>query len=253
MMGHEGHEGLEGIVFQSGGHRLLGTLFLAKGDDPKPTTLLLHGCPGIEKNHDIALALREQGWNALVFHYRGSWGSEGAFSLGTLPDDVIAALDYLEGGVWPQVDAERLGLVGHSLGGWAAVIAAAEDQRARGVCVYGGVVDLRTRDYSADFVAREFTPWLHGSTPEQFLTEVDELHDRYAPLDRVASVSPRPLMVIHGGSDTHVPTDQARRLFDRAGDPREFILIPDANHGFSWHRRELIGHIANWVNRLRLR
>jgi dipeptidyl aminopeptidase/acylaminoacyl peptidase len=246
------HDGLEGVVFESGGHRLLGALFLARGDDPKPTAILLHGCPGIERNHDVALALRDQGWNSLVFHYRGSWGSGGAFSLASLPDDVIAALEYLGSGCWPQVDADRLIFVGHSLGGWAAVIAAADDARARAVGVYGGVADLRFRDYATDFVAAEFTPWLHGITPEEFVAEVEGLHDRYSPLERVAGISPRPLLVIHGGRDSQIPTEEARRLFDRASDPREFILIPDANHGFSWHRRELIDHIVNWINRLRL-
>jgi dipeptidyl aminopeptidase/acylaminoacyl peptidase len=247
------HEGLEGVVFESRGHPLLGALFLAPGEDPKPTALLLHGCPGIEKNHDVALALRDQGWNALVFHFRGSWGSGGAYSIGSLPDDVIAALDYLGSGCWPQVDTDRLILVGHSLGGWAAVIAAADDARARAVGVYGGVVDLRFRDYTTEFVGEEFTPWLQGITPEQFVAEVQELGERYSTLERVASISPRPLLVIHGGNDALVPTEQARRLFDRANDPREFILIPDANHGFSWHRRELIDHIVNWLSRLRLK
>jgi len=47
------HEGRMGVYFDSGGNRLLGTLFLARGDDPKPTAILLHGCPGIEKNEDL--------------------------------------------------------------------------------------------------------------------------------------------------------------------------------------------------------
>jgi hypothetical protein len=43
-----GHEGLTGVTFDSGGHRLLGVLYLARGGQPSPTALLLHGCPGIE-------------------------------------------------------------------------------------------------------------------------------------------------------------------------------------------------------------
>ena len=47
------HEGLIGLFFYSGGIRLLGTLFLARDDAPKPTAVLLHGLPGIEKNCDL--------------------------------------------------------------------------------------------------------------------------------------------------------------------------------------------------------
>ena len=48
------HQGQTGVYFDSGGYRLLGTLFLARGDAPKPTAVILHGIPGIEKNHDLA-------------------------------------------------------------------------------------------------------------------------------------------------------------------------------------------------------
>ncbi len=245
-------EALQGIYFKSGGHRLLGTLFVAAGEDPKPTAVILHGCPGIEKNHDVAVALRDQGWNSLIFHFRGSWGSEGVYTLRTLPDDVRAALDDMSSGRHAQVDPEQLILVGHSLGGWAGIIAAATDTRPKAVAVYGGVVDLRQRGYTPEYIAGEFTPWLRGITPKEFVRQVEELDDGYSPLMRVASLSPRPLLVLHGGADSAVPPEQARLLFDRARDPREYILVPDADHSFSWHRRELIDHLMNWVGRLRL-
>jgi pimeloyl-ACP methyl ester carboxylesterase len=88
-------EGLTGITFDSDGHRLVGVLYLARGEEPKPTVLWLHGCPGLEKNLDLAVRLREGGWNALVFHYRGCWGSAGRYDLRTIPRDVTAAVDYL--------------------------------------------------------------------------------------------------------------------------------------------------------------
>ncbi len=49
------HEGITGVTFDSDGHRLLGTLqYLARGEEPKPAVLLLHGCPGLEQNLDLA-------------------------------------------------------------------------------------------------------------------------------------------------------------------------------------------------------
>src|SRR3990172_9945581 len=102
------HQGQDGIYFDSGGHRLLGTLFLACGDKPKPSVILLHGVPGIEKNFDLAHNLRTYGWNSLIFHYRGCWGSEGRYTFKTIPDDVIAALDFLCTGSYPQIDTSRL-------------------------------------------------------------------------------------------------------------------------------------------------
>ena len=119
------HEGITGVTFDSDGHRMLGTLYLARDCTPKPTALLLHGCPGLQQNADLAVALRDRGWNSLVFHYRGCWGSGGDYDLRTIPRDVRAAVDHLQDGGYPGVDPARLAVAGHSLGGWAAILAAA--------------------------------------------------------------------------------------------------------------------------------
>jgi hypothetical protein len=244
------HEGQMGVHFESGGHRLLGTLFLALGDRPKPTAVVLHGCPGIEKNYDLAHALRDHGWNSLIFHYRGCWGSEGVYALKTIPADVRAALDDLSSGRHPHVDSERLVLIGHSLGGWAAVLAAAADPRPRGVAIYGALADPRGLEFSADYIAAEFTPWLNGITPEQFVEQANALDNSYIPVEQAALVAPRPLLILHGGLDTTIPPEQGQALFARARDPREYILVPAANHAFSWHRPELRRHILDWLDRL---
>jgi hypothetical protein len=49
------HEGQIGIYFDSGGYKLIGTLFLAPGDELKLSALLLHGCRHFTKNHDEEL------------------------------------------------------------------------------------------------------------------------------------------------------------------------------------------------------
>ena len=247
-------EGQMGVHFDSDGNRLLGTLLLAKGDHPKPTAVLLHGCPGIEKNYDLAHALRDHGWNSLIFHYRGCWGSEGAYALRTIPADVRAALDGLGSGRYPRVDPDRLILIGHSFGGWAAVLAAAVDPRVRAVAVYGGVTDPRTLEFSTtsaiDYAAAEFIPWLKGITAEEFVAQVEALGEDHYPVEQVWRIAPRPLLILHGGADDTVPPEQGQGLFDRAREPREFIMVPEANHAFSWHRPELRARILDWIDRL---
>lgn len=97
--------------------------------------------------------------------------TEGGYVLRTILDDVRAALDDLSSGRYPQVDPARLVLVGHSLGGWAAVLAAAADARVRAVAVYGAVADPRRFPFTAADAAAEFTPWLHGVTPDGLLAQ----------------------------------------------------------------------------------
>ena len=177
--------------------------------------LLLHGCPGLEKNLDLAAALRDRGWNALMFHYRGCWGSAGRYDLRTIPRDVIAAVDYLAG--CPRVDAGRIAVVGHSLGGWAALVTAAVEPRLRAVAVYGAAARLGAGlRLSPDQVEEEFTRFL-AVTPEEFaaqLAVVAAPWTRWRPSRRSGRgrcwwcTAPR---------DRWVPVAQARELAARAG------------------------------------
>ena len=168
------HEGITGVDFDSDGHRLLGTLYLARGWAPKPPVLLLHGCPGLQQNADLAMALRDRGWNSLVFHYRGCWGSDGKYDLRTIPRDVRAAVDHLCGGGHPSVDPARLAVAGHSLGGWAAILAAAADPRLQAVAVCATAVDLGVIDLEAGQIDHEMTRFL-ATPPEEFIRQRHEV------------------------------------------------------------------------------
>jgi uncharacterized protein len=241
------HEGITGVTFDSDGHRLLGTLYLARGSEPKPTALLLHGCPGLDQNADLAVALRDRGWNSLVFHYRGCWGSGGDYDLRTIPRDVRAAVDHLQGGGYPGVDPGRLAVAGHSLGGWAAVLAAAADPRLRAVAVYGAAVHLGALDLEPGQIEHEMTRFL-ATTPGEFIRQRDEAMAHLNPVDAVRSISPRPLLVVHGTDDRWVPAEHARKLHAHAGQPSRYVEIDGANHDFAWHRGQLRELVAGWLD-----
>src|SRR5439155_13097825 len=104
------------------------------------------GLPGIQKQLDIAYALRDLGWNCLYFHFRGCWGSHGNYSLAGLTDDTCAAVEWVRN--HPAVDPGRIVLIGTSTGSHPALLHAAMDfgissdgrrepgDRAVGVSVY---------------------------------------------------------------------------------------------------------------------
>jgi uncharacterized protein len=238
-----------GITFSSDGYHLLGTLFLARGRGAKPTAILLHGVPGIEKNYDLAHRLRQSGWNSLIFHYRGCWGSQGSYCLETIPLDVRAAVDFLDCGRFSEIDRSRLFLIGHSLGGWAAILEMANDWRVRGVVVIGAVTDTRTLSLNKSFVADEFIPWLQGTNPYTFLREWRSLPRDLIPVEQVDKISPRPLLIIHSKKDEIVPYSQSEALFERAGQPKTLRPSLDANHAFTWHREWLQDQIYSWLSR----
>jgi hypothetical protein len=244
------HDGQTGITFDSHGYRLLGRLFLAPGDDPKPTALLLHGLPGIEQNYDLAFALRDHGWNAVIFHYRGCWGSAGVYNLASLPDDVRACLDYLSTGAHPQVDVSRLVLIGHSMGGWTAVMAAAHDERARAVATISAVVTPGLLAFDQE--PQEYVPWLPGLTNSDFVAQWRALgaDPRWIATMHASQIAPRPLLVIHSALDAVVPVSHGRLLYDSARDPRQLVVHEEADHTFSWHRAWLREQIITWLDGL---
>ena len=237
-----------GVYFSNQGVRLLGTLFLARGRAAKPTVILLHGLPGIEKNFDLAIALRNAGWNCLIFHYQGCWGSQGSYNLATIPTDVLAALDHLDSGRFPQVDRDRLFLVGHSLGGWAAILAAVRDSRVRGVGVIGSGTKPQQITWSQSTIADEYTPWLSGIGPYEFSLQWRALGNEFSPVDQAQKLAGRPLLIIHSQDDEVVPLSQARLLKEASSEPVEFIVHPSGGHSFIWHRAWLIETILRWLN-----
>jgi uncharacterized protein len=242
-------EGITGVTFDSDGHRLVGVMYLARGREPKPTVLLLHGCPGLEKNLDLAVRLRDRGWNALVFHYRGCWGSAGRYDLRTVPRDVTAAVGYLTG--CPRVDPGRIAVVGHSMGGWAAIMTASSEPRLRAVAVYGAAprlgARLRLGRDRVEKVKKEFTRFL-AIAPEDFAVQLAAVGMQMDALGAVTAIRPRPLLVVHGTRDRWVPVAQARELAARAGPWCRYVEVEGANHAFSWHRAELADLIAGWLS-----
>ena len=239
-------EGVTGVTFDSDGHRLLGVLYLARGEEPKPTVLLLHGCPGLEKNLDLAVRLRDRGWNSLLFHYRGCWGSAGRYDLRTVPRDVTAAVDYLVG--CPRVDSGRIAVLGHSMGGWAALVTAATEPRLRAVAVYGAPARLGAgMRLSPDRVEEEFTRFL-ATTPEEFAWQAAVVAEQTDALAAAAAIEPRPLLVVHGTADRWVPVAQARELRERAGPSCRYVEVEGADHAFSWHRAELADLVVGWLS-----
>ncbi|MGW0203473.1 alpha/beta hydrolase family protein, partial [Nonomuraea sp. NPDC003201] len=124
------------VTFESGGHRLLGVLHLPAGPGPHPIVVLLHGFPGNERNFDLAQALRRAGYAALVFHYRGSWGVGGTWSWHHVLEDAARVVESVR--LDPRLDPARLAVVGHSMGGFAALMTAAADPAVRAVASVAG-------------------------------------------------------------------------------------------------------------------
>ena len=158
----------------------------------------------------LAAMLRDDGYQVLLFDYRGYGGNAGAPSELGLRADARAARAYLLGRT--DVDASHLVYFGESLGAAVAIALAVEQSPAAMV--------LRSPFTSLVDVGRVHYPFL----PVTLL-----LRDRFASLDAIRDVG-CPVLIIAGDRDRVVPVGQSRRLYDAIRAPKGLVIIAGADH-----------------------
>jgi pimeloyl-ACP methyl ester carboxylesterase len=197
------------------------------------TVILVHGLGGNRAQLlDDAALLVTNGYGVLLFDMRNSGHSEGDLTtLGYLEAlDVGGALDFV--GTQPDSDTERVGLLGHSMGGATAILAAARYPQIK------AVVAESTFSSVEDNVSSSLKA-LTGLPPFPFAPLVVWFGEREAgmdigqvsPLDAIGTISPRAVMIVHGELDEVISAENAPRLYAAAGEPKELYVIPNTGHG----------------------
>jgi uncharacterized protein len=232
--------GLDGVMFTSEGCRLLGGFYRAAGDTSRPTAVLLHGLPGIEKHLDIAYRLRDLGWNCLYFHFRGCWGSEGAFSLAGVANDTRAAVEWAI--KQPSVDKDRIALIGASTGSYPALICGAADARIRAIVGISPLIEPRVFRFPEE-MAREFAEMLNGVTGQDLQEQWQALQLLDGPLQAFA---PRPLLLVTAGRDSIFPPEHYADSISGFDNIR-LICDEESDHGFSASRPWLVRTVTDWL------
>ncbi len=232
--------GLDGVVLQSKGSRLLGGMYRASGLGPRPTAVLLHGLPGVEKNLDIAYALREAGWNCLYFHYRGSWGSGGAYSLAGRQDDLLTVTDWIL--QQPYVDARCIALVGHSAGGYLALMMGAPDLRIRAIVALCPLLSPIRAPLSLELF-EEYAQMLGGVTGEELKTQYDALPPVESNAQQLLN---RPVLLLTGGQDDVFPPDHYLPLM-RVVPTVVWHELANGDHALSLCRQEAVRLTVSWL------
>jgi pimeloyl-ACP methyl ester carboxylesterase len=245
------------VTIVSKGDAMNGVLYVASGQEPHPTVLLLHGLPGNEQNLDLAQAIRRAGWNVLTFRYRGSWGSHGEFSVSNAIEDAASALAFLRDVRSVEkysIDPNRLVIVGHSMGGFVAAKIAVDDQSIDRVVLIAaanmgpyltGLRSPSARQASLDGLAAELAP-LGGATVESLLKDsVGHDTDWDFTTYALALKSRRVLIVTADDGLTRSSQRLAQQLL-MEGSAVELVHIA-ADHSFSSHRIALQATVLNWL------
>ncbi len=249
------------------GHVLAGTLTRPKGAGRVPAVVMITGISKHERNEgnppftpfrDISDVFGRAGIAVLRVDDRGVGASTGDFDKATSfdeADDVRTELLWLR--KQPGIDPRRVGLVGHSEGGFIALVVAASDPSLAAIVVIAG----------SGVPGEQLNTWQTIQTvthdpsiaPERRDAEIQkQLADRsdWSPRDTAfvaadpADFARRvkvPALILQGGSDLHVPPRSAERLAAtmRAAGARDVTarIIPHLSHTLC---PDIIGSIQAW-------
>jgi dienelactone hydrolase len=239
------------------GRRLHGVLDLPASSRPAATIVCAHGFKGFMEYGFfpyLAELLAARGFVVVRFNFSSAGMRPGdervtdaeAFKRGLISEDraeLLAVLDAVAGGslARARVDPTRLGLLGHSRGGGAAVLAAAEPAcRDRiGALVTWAAISTHARFPESEqriWRERGEYPILNARTGQLLGLGVEVLDDvlgHLAELDILAAAGRRkaPWLILHGDVDETVPVDEARALFAAAQAPRELHIVSGGDHG----------------------
>ncbi|MEV6412790.1 alpha/beta fold hydrolase [Kribbella sp. NPDC051718] len=234
------HASTAPFTVSSGGQELPGVLHLPAGDGPHPTVLLLHGFPGWERNFDVAHVLRRAGYATLVFHYRGSWGAAGTWSWTSALEDAAAAVAGLRAD--PRVDATRLAVIGHSMGGFAALRTAAADPAIPAVGSiagfdFGAAATAPNPDQYVEPFDGDLLP-LHGTSGRALVDEMVANGPEWRLADLAPRLADRRVLLIGATRDTAAPPEQHHLPLVEAYRNAEHHLFP-TDHALADHREDL--------------
>ena len=253
------------VTILSEGARMIGRVLLAQGRGPHPTVLLLHGLPGVEQNLDLAQALRRAGWNVVTFHYRGAWGSEGEYSFSHVLQDTAAALAHvrdLAAQPHSRIDAQRIVLVGHSVGGFAALAVAAQDLQLQAVASIAGfdlglagaraAVDQATHDFWLR--ALQNAAMLRIGDAQAFLRDWVTSASDWQLGHWTQSLKHKSVLLLAASHDEIAPMAMHHAPLVRALQLRDSValteVVIDSDHVFSDRRIALARAVLAWLKAL---
>ncbi len=202
-------------------------------EDSEQIIIMVHGADGNRADPtirllDIASGLVEHGYNVLMFDLRGHGESDGnRISAGYYEvRDLAGAVEYVKG-----LGCDDIGVLGFSMGAVVAILTTAENDDIDAVIADSSYADLN------DIMAPEFSKRTRFPQfflpPLLFMVKIMYGVDFLAikPIESIAEIAPRPVLIIHGEMDETIPYEHAGRLLQTSGNSANQVwIVPGAGH-----------------------
>jgi predicted amidohydrolase/dienelactone hydrolase len=212
------------------------------GPGQPPVVIMMPGLDSVkEELQATAEYLLDRGLAVIAIDGPGQGEAEYELPIEPAYERVTAAVaDYLEGR--DDIDPDRMGGFGVSLGGYYAARSAAFEPRLRAAVALAGPYrwdldwDTLPPQTRATFQRRS-----GAASPAEARERAGEL-----TLEHAAARITCPLLVVHGGRDRLIPPYHAERLA-REAPGAELLMYPDGSHGLTNHAFESRSAMADWL------
>ncbi len=282
----------EKVTFKSSDLNLSGVVHrpddMAAGER-RPAVLILHGFGSRKDAGNVTgptNMFMNWGYVVLRFDMRGCGDSDGLFGhLLCLDqvDDTRAAIDFMQSR--PEVDPDRIAVVGSSFGAAVAVYSGGVDKRVAAVISSGGWGNGERKfrgQHPGEEAWQKFTSMLERGRKHREENGEPLFVDRYeiVPIPEhlranmpsgsvqqftadtaigmmdftaeevIGKIAPRPVLLLHSSVDSVTPTEQSVEMFKRAGQPTDLHLTADTDHFMmAESNTRVINIIKDWLSK----
>lgn len=215
---------LRAVSFDSHGLRISGWYVPARN---RAAIVLCHGA-----HSDRAALLPEirllaqAGFGVLAFDWPGLGATQGAIHWDSQAKQALgAAIDWLAGRA--EIDADRIGGLGFSIGGFVMTQVAAADTRLRAVVIESAATEFDT------YMRIHYSKWGPLSLwPARWAVRQAGLFEAgNSAIGHIAEIAPRAVFIIGQTDDPNVPGSMVEALAAAARAPKQLWLISGSQHG----------------------
>lgn len=196
------------------------------------SVILVHGFKNNRADMlNEAAMLEKNGYGSILIALRAHDASEGeVITFGKYEvQDLEAAYQYLL--TRDDVDPERIGIIGNSMGANVTILFAADQPQVKAVVANSSFASLQDEvavgvEQLLGLPPFPFAPMVQFFAEQETGLRASEI----AADERIDEISPRPILIMHGGADTLVPSWNGQRLYDAANEPKELWFEAGTGH-----------------------
>jgi dipeptidyl aminopeptidase/acylaminoacyl peptidase len=199
-----------------------------------PMVVIVHGGPAAAVRpsfSEAALLLASQGYYVFEPNPRGSFGQGEAFTEGNVKDFGYGDLRDILGGVdaalaAAPIDPDRVGIYGHSYGGYMVMWAVTQTGRFHAAVASAGLSNWQSY-YGQNQIDQWMLPYFGKSVYED-----PAIYRRSSPIEFIQRVH-TPTLVLHGERDAEVPLPQGQEFWHALkalGVETQFVVYADEGH-----------------------